>query len=300
MASSTSEVPEAVPPGHGQHRRVLVQAPLGGEHVAAAEPLLAPAVAPQPHQLGRAFDPRQHGRELLGVLGVAVDEPGEVAPGEGRLVLGQDGERHLGVGQDAAGVALDHLQLVGQPSGAALHGLVAAALDLETTGGVAAMVDPGAEPACGELLVDAHGQLLAPLLHQGRGVPGPLLGPEAGGPDPAQRQEDVGMDLGAAAVRHGLAAVHVEIGDHAPVDEQLLHEGPGQLDVLGIRELVRQREFHIAGKLGVLAPLPRLHVVPQPLPVGERVRSPRRQQDRRVQEVGLVLEVVGPAAPVVV
>ena len=64
----------------------------------------------------------------------------------------------------------------------------------------------------------------------------------------------MGVDLRPVAIRHGLAAMHVEIGHHAPVDEQLLHDSPGELDVLGIGQLVRQRELDVPGQLGVLVP----------------------------------------------
>ena len=292
--------PEAMSLRHGQDRRVLLETPLRGEHLAAAEALLTRRVASQPDQVGCRLDPRQHRGELCGILGVPVDEAGELAPGEGRLVLGQHRECDLGVGDDPGGIALDDLQLLGHPAVAALCLVVAAALDLEATRDVAAMVDPRLEPTRRQPLVDVHRQLLTPLLDQGRGIPVPYLGPEPLGPDRAQRQQHMGVDLGPGAVRHGLAAMHVEIGHHAAVDEQLLHDGPGELDVLRLRQLVRQRELDVTGQLGVLAPLCRLDRVPQTLPVGELVRCPRRQQDRRVQEVGLVLEVVAPVAPRVV
>ena len=116
-------------PRRRQHRGMLLQPPLGGDHLARAEPLLTAAVAPQTHQLGRAFDPCQHGRELRRIAACAGYEPGQIAPGEGRLVLGQHGQSHRRIGDDALRVARRHLRLLRHPPGPALGRRVAAALD---------------------------------------------------------------------------------------------------------------------------------------------------------------------------
>jgi hypothetical protein len=63
--------------------------------------------------------------------------------------------------------------------------------------------------------------------------------------------------------------MHIQIGDHALIDEFGLREVAGQLDALRLRHLARNGELDLAGKLRVLAHLERLDIVPEPFAVAK-------------------------------
>ena len=61
--------------------------------------------------------------------------------------------------------------------------------------------------------------------------------------------------------------MHIEIGDHPPINELGLDKIPRQLDALRLAHLSGYRELDLAGELGVLAHLAGLDLVPQRLAV---------------------------------
>ena len=75
----------------------------------------------------------------------------------------------------------------------------------------------------------------------------------------------MGMGLGHAVLGH--IPMHIEVGDHASVDEFAPNEVAGEFDALSLCHLARNGELDLAGKLGVLADLERLDIVPEPLAV---------------------------------
>jgi hypothetical protein len=73
-------------------------------------------------------------------------------------------------------------------------------------------------------------------------------------------QHDMGMGFGHAVF--GRVPMHIQIGDHAPIDEFAPNEVAGQFDAVALIHLARDGEFDLAGKLGVLADFERLDIVP--------------------------------------
>ena len=93
--------------------------------------------------------------------------------------------------------------------------------------------------------------------------------------------------------------MHIEVGDHALIDEFGLHEVAGEFDALRLRHLARKGEFHLAGELCVLPDLERLDIVPKPFAVAPRLRRSLRQHDLGMDDAALVGEVVAALKPVV-
>ena len=87
--------------------------------------------------------------------------------------------------------------------------------------------------------------------------------------------------------------MHIEIGDHAPVHELSLHEVAGQLDPLSLGHLAGKREFHLAGKLRVLADLEGFNDVPKPFAVAPRLRCVLRQHHLGMHDAALGRKVLG-------
>jgi hypothetical protein len=66
--------------------------------------------------------------------------------------------------------------------------------------------------------------------------------------------------------------MHIKIGDHAETYELRLREVAGQFDALRLTQLARNGELDLAGKLGVLAHLERLDIVPKPFAIDPCLR----------------------------
>src|SRR3546814_3952980 len=89
----------------------------------------------------------------------------------------------------------------------------------------------------------------------------------------------------------------IEIGDHAFLDQLGLHELARQLDVVFLRQLARQSELDLAGKLGILALLGGLDRVPQRSPISEGFGRASRQHHFGVKDACLVREIMGSVDP---
>ncbi len=61
--------------------------------------------------------------------------------------------------------------------------------------------------------------------------------------------------------------MHIEVGDHALIDEFGLHEIAGQFDALALCHLAGNGELHLAAKLSVLPLLEGFDIVPKPFAV---------------------------------
>lgn len=96
------------------------------------------------------------------------------------------------------------------------------------------------------------------------------------------------MGVVVALVPLPSGGVQSHIGNHAPIDKSGLHEGPYQRGPLCVRQLVGQGDRHLAGKLGVLAPLHLLDGVPQGGPISQGFGCAVRGKDLGVQDAGAV------------
>ena len=63
------------------------------------------------------------------------------------------------------------------------------------------------------------------------------------------------MGMGFRQAIRADVPMHIEVGDHALVDEFGLHEVAGEFDALALTHLTRQGELHLAGELRVLPDL---------------------------------------------
>ena len=93
--------------------------------------------------------------------------------------------------------------------------------------------------------------------------------------------------------------MHIEIGDHAPVDELAPHEVARQFDALRLAQFARKRELHLAGKLRILADLERLDIVPQPFAVAPGFRRILRQHHLGMDDAALGGEIMVTFDPLV-
>ena len=100
----------------------------------------------------------------------------------------------------------------------------------------------------------------------------------------------MGMGFGHAVLGH--VPMHIEIGDHAPVNEFASNEVAGELNALSLCHLAWNGELHLAGKLGVLADFERLDIVPQPLAVAPFLGCILRQHHLGMDDAALSGKVV--------
>jgi hypothetical protein len=107
----------------------------------------------------------------------------------------------------------------------------------------------------------------------------------------------VGVRFGQAVFAN--VPMHVEISDHAQTFKLRLREVAGQFDALSLRQFARNGELDLAGKLGVLADLERLDIVPKTLAVAPCLRRILRQQHLGMHDAALGGKVLGAALPLV-
>ena len=107
----------------------------------------------------------------------------------------------------------------------------------------------------------------------------------------------MGMGFGASILGH--IPVHIEIGDHALIDELGLHEVAGEFDALCLTHFARDGEFDLAGKLGVLADFERLDIVPQPFAVAPCLRRVFWQYHLGMDDAALGGKIVAAIKPLV-
>ena len=128
----------------------------------------------------------------------------------------------------------------------------------------AAMVDARVDVEFGQALVGKLRPAFTPALDHLGAVPVPHLRAEAVlvaiHADLAHRQHDMGVGFGQAVLGH--IPMHIEIGDHAPIDEFAPNKVAGELDALCLRHLARKGELDLAGQLGIFPDFERLDIVP--------------------------------------
>ncbi len=107
----------------------------------------------------------------------------------------------------------------------------------------------------------------------------------------------MGMGFGHAVLAH--IPMHIEIGDHAPIDELGPHEVAGQFDAVALTHLARNGEFDLAGKLRVLADFECLDIVPQPFAVAPDLRCVLRQHHLGMHDAALAGKVLAPVQALV-
>jgi len=282
-----------------------VQALFGLDHVAGGEAVLAATIPTEFDKIGRATHRAHHRVELVDPVAVPMHEHRHVAPREGGLLPRNRVQGGRWIGDDARAVLAGDPPVILGAVGLKLGGLDAlrrcADLGLRLQRDAlrlkAAMVDPRVDVEFGQAFVDVIGPTLAPMLDQFGAVPVPHLLAEPVVVHAAHGEHDMRMGLGRPVRAH--VPMHVEVGDHAPINELGLHEIAGQFDALALRHLAGNGEFDLAGKLGVLAHLTRLDIVPQPLAVGQRLGRTLRQHDFRMHDAAFVGEVLLTAQPLV-
>ena len=260
-----------------------VQALFGLDHGAGGKPIFAASVPAEFDQIGCATHRAHYLVELVDPVAVPMRELRHVAAREGRLLLRDRVQPKGRIGDDPLAIAARDLAV---QFGAV--GLIAFALDapiLDTLSGRAdlalrlqcdalrfetPMVDARVDVEFGQALIGDLRPAFAPALDHLRAVPVPHLLAKTVLVYRAHGQHDMGMRFGHAVLGH--VPMHIEIGDHAPVHELSLHEVAGQLDPLSLGHLAGKREFHLAGKLRVLADLEGFNIVPKPFAVAPRLR----------------------------
>ena len=279
---------------------------LGLQHRARGEAVLAASVLAQLHQLGRGLHYRHDLVELLLSLAVAVDEHGKVAVGERRLLVRDRIER------DVRG--REQLLAIGPCNGVVLveafafQALVDHArsgradlvlrLQLDALRFQRAVIDARVDIELGQPGVDVLSPGLAPVGEQLCPVPVAHLRAETLFGHFAQTEHHMGVRFGEPIGSH--IPVHIEIGDHAAIDELALHEVARQFDAVGLVHLARDGELDLARELRVLSLLGGLDVIPQPFAVMPFVGCMLGEQDFGMDDAGLVGEVVATFQPLVV
>ena len=287
-----------------------VQALFGLDHVAGGEAILAASVLAEFDQIGRAAHRAHDLVELVDPVAVPVRELRHVAPREGRLLMRDRVQPKGGIGDDPRAIAARdlavHLGAVG------LDPFAFDAPNLDTFGGradlalrlqrdalcfQAAMVDPRVDVEFGQPLIGKLGPAFAPALDHLGAVPVPHLRAKTVLVHRAHGQHDMGMGFGHAVLGH--VPMHIEIGDHAPIDEFGPNEVAGEFDALCLRHLARDGEFDLAGKLGVFADFERLDIVPQPFAVAPCLRRILRQHHLGMDDAALAGKIVAAIKPLV-
>jgi hypothetical protein len=93
--------------------------------------------------------------------------------------------------------------------------------------------------------------------------------------------------------------MHIEIGDHAPINKLAPNEVAGEFDGLCRCHLARKGEFDLTSKLSILADLECLNIVPEPFAVAPHLRRILRQHDLGMHHAALGRKVVAPVQPLV-
>ena len=121
----------------------------------------------------------------------------------------------------------------------------------------AAMVDPRVDVEFGQALIGKLGPAFAPALDHLGAVPVPHLRAKTVlvpiHADLAHGQHDMGMGFGHAVFGH--IPMHIEIGDHAPIDEFGPNEVAGEFDALCLRQSRAGWRIRPRGQAGHLSGL---------------------------------------------
>ena len=292
----------------------MVQTLFRLDHCAGGKAVLAADILAEVDQIRGAMHRAHDFVELVDPVTVPVRELRHVALREGRLLLRDRVEPKGRIGDDPRAIAARDL---------AVHfgavGLASFALDasiFNAFGGGAdlalwlqrdalrfqtAMVDPRVDVEFGQALIGDLGPAFAPALdHLGPVPVSDLLAKTALVPihaDLAHGQHDMGVGLGQAVLAD--VPMHVEIGDHAPIDEFAPSEVAGELDALRLRQFARDGEFDLAGKLGIFADFERLDIVPEPFAVAPRLRRMLRQHHLGMDDAALAGKIVAAIQPLV-
>ena len=165
------------------------------------------------------------------------------------------------------------------------------------------MIDAGIDIELGHALVGMGGPCLAPVGQQLGAVPVAHLGTKGcaaifADNSLAHGQHDMRVRLGLAICTN--VPMHIEIGDHAPIDKLGPNKISGKFDRLRLGHLPWQRKLDFACELAVLANLCRLNVIPEPLAIGPGRVCPFGQHHLAMDDTGLVGEVVRAPEPVIV
>jgi hypothetical protein len=200
---------------------------------------------------------------------VPVHQPRQVAPGKRRLLPGQCFESQSGISDDPLAVPPRQSLMLCRPLGVLAAGLASRAsrpnlvlrLQFDPLRRKRPVIDRYIVPQRQQPFVAQLRPPLPPRPQQAHVIPVALLLAEPVALDRAHRQHDmrVRFDLAVWIAR----PMHVEVGNHPARHELLAHEILRQSDSFGLRQLARQGELDLPCQHRVLAPLDRLHLVPQ-------------------------------------
>jgi hypothetical protein len=283
-----------------------MQAPFGLDHGTLGEAVLTVDILAEFDQIGCASHRAHHFVELVEPVAMPVRKLRHVALRKGRLLVGDRRQGKRWIGDDPRAVAARDLAVqfgaVGGLNAFTLDPLrgradLALRLQCNALGFKTAVVDPRVDVELGQPLVGELGPAPAPAFHYLGAVPVAHLAAEAVLVHRPHGQHDMGMGFGHAVFGH--VPMHVEIGDHAPIDELAPNEVAGELDPLGLGHLARKGEFDLAGQLRVLADLERLDIVPQPLAVAPLLRRTVRQHYLGMDHAALSGKVMAAIKPFV-
>src|SRR5579863_2267700 len=288
-----------------------MQALFGLNHLAGREAIFAADILAEFDQIWSATHRAHDLVELVEPVAVAMRELRQVALGKGRLLVRDRIQPKGGIGDDPCAVATRdvavHLGAVGfdlcaidAPKLDSFSGRADLALWLQrdALGFQTAMVDASVDVEFGQALIGDLGPAFTPALHHLGAVPLPHLPAKAVLVHRPHGQHDMGMGLGHAVLGH--VPMHIEIGDHATIDEFAPNEGAGQFDALALTHLAWNGKFDLAGKLGIFPDFEGLDIVPEPLAVAPGLRRILRQHHLGMDDTALGRKIVTAIKPLVV
>lgn len=245
-----------------------MQTLLGLDHRLRGETIIAASVKTEFNQIGRVTHGPHDLVELINPVTVPMREPRHVPAGESRLLMGDGIQCDGWIGDDPLTVVAGDLTVQFNPVRLKalildpLRGCTDLALWFECDALCfqAAMVDAGIDIEVGQSLIGTLGPMFAPALDHLGAVPVPHFLPEAVFIDRAHGQHHMGMGFGASVLSD--IPMHIEIGDHALINEFRLHEVAGQFDALRLCQLAREVEFALPRELGVFPHFEGLDIVP--------------------------------------
>ena len=242
----------AVPLAFRHHLGGALQPLFSLDHAPRCEPILAAPVLAQGDEIRRAAHRAHRGVELLLPVTVTMNENRHIAAGECRLLVVDSIEGDTRFRDDSLAIAPRDLAVILDPFGfqvALAHALRGRAnlvlrFKIDTLSFQRTMIDARIDIEFGKTLVDVIGPALTPLLDQLRAVPVAHLRAEPVAAHLAHGEHDMGMGFGQP-VRADVP-MHIEVGDHASIDNLGSNEIAGKLDALRLRQFAGNGELHLS------------------------------------------------------
>ncbi len=276
------------------------------DHRGRGEAIFTASVLTEFDQIWDATHRANHVVELVDAVAMPVRELRHVALRERRLLMRDGVQRDRRIGDDAFAVVARDLSVqfdaVGGLGTLALDALrgradLALRLQCDALALKAAMVDARVDIEFSHALVGKLGPAFAPALDHLGAVPVSDLPAETVFIHRTHGQHDVCMGFKHTVLGH--IPMHIEIGDHAPIDEFAPNEVAGEFNALRLRQFARKGEFHFAGQLGIFPDFERLDIVPQPLAGAPSLRRMLRQHHLGMDDAAFARKIVAAVEPLV-